>query len=169
MGYTINTLAFSAGAMDSMLQMMMGTTDAALPIVMSPQMDAMFVGFGLCNAVIAALIYPQSFASKETVKFQQTVAAVFMFAFFAVMACMYNTGIMGVSGAAQYGVMNASLAASRSTTSRTCRWLPATRGESASGGSSVGAKLRHSDVTVERLAATARSTHTEAGRRRRRA
>merc|ERR1711865_1067979 len=89
--YTINTLAFSAGAMDSMLQMMMGTTDAALPIVMSPQMDA----------VIAALIYPQSFASKETVKFQQTVAAVFMFAFFAVMACMYNTGIMGVSGAAQ--------------------------------------------------------------------
>jgi len=105
--YTINTLAFSAGAMDSMLQMMMGTTDAALPIVMSPQMDAMFVGFGLCNAVIAALIYPQSFASKETVKFQQTVAAVFMFAFFAVMACMYNTGIMGVSGAAQYGVMNA--------------------------------------------------------------
>merc|ERR1712028_134704 len=59
------TLAFSAGAMDSMLQMMMGTTDEALPIVMSPQMDAMFVGFGLCNAVIAALLYPQSFSSKE--------------------------------------------------------------------------------------------------------
>eukprot|EP00964_Phaeocystis_antarctica_P002275 scaffold1181_cov63-Phaeocystis_antarctica.AAC.3 len=68
--YTINTLAFSAGAMDSMLQMMMGTTDAALPIVMSPQMDAMFVGFGLCNAVIAALITsarsPPNFSSSLT-------------------------------------------------------------------------------------------------------
>ena len=105
--YTFNTLAFSAGAMDSMLQMMMGTTDEALPIVMSPQMDAMFVGFGLCNAVIAALLYPQSFSSKETVKFQQPVAAVFMFGFFIVMGCMFKTGIMGVSGAAQYGVMNA--------------------------------------------------------------
>merc|ERR1712194_875368 len=70
--YTFNTLAFSAGAMDSMLQMMMGTTDEALPIVMSPQMDA-----------------------------------VFMFGFFIVMGCMFKTGIMGVSGAAQYGVMNA--------------------------------------------------------------
>ena len=70
-------------------------------------MDAMFVGFGLCNAVIAALLYPQSFSSKETVKFQQTVAAVFMFGFFIVMGCMFKSGIMGVSGAAQYGVMNA--------------------------------------------------------------
>jgi len=105
--YTFNTLAFSAGVMDSMLQMMMGTTDQALPIVISPQMDAMFVGFGLCNAVIAALLYPQSFSSKETVKFQQTVAAVFMFGFFIVMGCMFKTGVMGVSGAAQYGVMNA--------------------------------------------------------------
>merc|ERR1712194_450267 len=98
-----------------------------LPIVMSPQMDAMFVGFGLCNAVIAALLYPQSFSSKETVKFQQTVAAVFMFGFFIVMGCMFKTGIMGVSGAAQYGVMNAVFGCIASTTSRTCRWLPATR------------------------------------------
>ena len=48
--YTFNTLAFAAGLMDPMLKQMMGTTDEALPIVTSPQMDAMFVGFGLWAA-----------------------------------------------------------------------------------------------------------------------
>merc|ERR1712194_250740 len=93
---------------------MMGTTDEALPIVMSPQMDAMFVGFGLCNAVIAALLYPQSFSSKETVKFQQTVAAV---------SCL-------ASSSSWAACSRPALWASRvlpSKTSRTCRWLPATR------------------------------------------
>ena len=104
--YTFNTLAFSAGLMDSMLKQMMGTTDEALPIVTSPQVDAMFVGFGLCNAVIAALIYPQSFSSTETVKFQQTVAGIFMFGFFGVMYFFFQSGVMGVSGAVQYGIMN---------------------------------------------------------------
>ena len=105
--YTFNTLAFAAGLMDPMLKQMMGTTDEAIPIVTSPQVDAMFVGFGLCNAVIAALLYPQPFSSTETVKFQQTVAAIFMFGFFVVMFCMFKTGVMGVSGAVQYGVMYA--------------------------------------------------------------
>ena len=50
--YTFNTLAFSAGFMDPMLKQMMGTTDEAIPIVTSPQVDAMFVGFGLCNACL---------------------------------------------------------------------------------------------------------------------
>ena len=104
--YPFNTLAFSAGFMDPMLKQMMGTTDEAIPIVTSPQADAMFVGFGLCNAVIAALLYPQPFSSTETVKFQQTVAGIFMFGFFGVMYFFYTSVVMGVVGAVQYGIMN---------------------------------------------------------------
>lgn len=105
--YTFNTLCFALGAMDSVMQMMMGTSDEALPIMKSPQMDAFFFAFTLCNGVIAALLYPQSSMSKETVKFQQTVAAVFMFGFFPCMGFMYHSGAMGTMGIAQYGLMNA--------------------------------------------------------------
>ena len=97
--YTFNTLAFATGMMDSMMVSMMGTTPEALPIAQGPIVKAMFFGFTVCNAVIAALL-----SSGE--KFTQLVAACFFFGFALPMTMMFKSGILGVPGALQYGVMN---------------------------------------------------------------
>ena len=93
------TFAFFAGAMDSMLVPMMGTSEAALPTVSGPICKAMFLGFTICNAAITALLYPSG-------KYEQLVAACFMFGFYIPMFAMYKSGMMGVPGCAQYGIMN---------------------------------------------------------------
>ena len=97
--YTFNTLAFAAGLMDSMLVPMMGTKAEVVDIVTGPILDGVFVGFTLCNGVIAALIYPMG--DKATVKFQQLVTACFMFGFYAVMYFFYSSGMLGIQGIAQ--------------------------------------------------------------------
>lgn len=98
--YTVNTLMFATGMMDSMLVPMMGTSEAALPTVQGPIVKSMFFGFTVCNAAIAALL-----SSGE--KYTQLVAACFMFGFAGPMAAMFKSGMMGVPGLLQYGVMNA--------------------------------------------------------------
>ena len=97
--YTFNTLAFATGIMDSMLVPMMGTKPEVLDIVTGPILDGVFIGFTLCNAVIAALIYPMG--DKATVKFQQLVTACFMFGFYVVMYFFYVSGMLGMMGIGQ--------------------------------------------------------------------
>ena len=97
--YTVNTLMFATGMMDSMMVSMMGTSEAALPIVQGPIVKAMFFGFTVCNAAIAALLSTGD-------KFTQLVAACFMFGFAFPMALMFKSGMMGTPGLLQYGVMN---------------------------------------------------------------
>ena len=97
--YTVNTFMFAVGLMDTMLVPMMGTKEEMVSVVTSPLLDGCFFGFTLCNATIAALIYPMG--STAVVKFQQLVTACFMFGFYIIMYFFYNAGMMGVPGVAQ--------------------------------------------------------------------
>ena len=103
--YTVNTFVFGLGLMDSMLETMLGTPAEMVPEVTKPLMDAMFFGFGVCNVAIAALLYPVS-TDKAVLKFQNLVFFLFMLGFLPVLVLFYNEGMMGVTGAGQYAVMN---------------------------------------------------------------
>ena len=103
--YTVNTFVFGLGLMDSMLETMLGTPAEMVPEVTKPLMDAMFFGFGVCNVAIAALLYPVS-TDKAVLKFQNLVFTLFMLGFLPVLVLFFNEGMMGVTGAGQYAVMN---------------------------------------------------------------
>jgi len=109
--YAFNTLSFGLGLMDAMLVPLMGTPVESLPIVTSSIVDALFTGFFETNIVIGILTYPFSFMNQETIKFQQTMAAVFYFAFLPVMFMMLHAGMMGLMGVGQYVVMNCAFGA----------------------------------------------------------
>ena len=102
--YTVNTLMFGLGLMDSMLGPMMGTPEDKIDIVTSPICDALFCGFAVCNLVIALFVYPAT--TKADIKRQQGIFALYCFGFLPVMFMMLQAGMMGVTGIGQYVVMN---------------------------------------------------------------
>lgn len=114
--YTINTLVFACGAMDSMMQMMMGTSDilgygAAYRVEPTNGRHIRvlcLVQRHYCCTRLPAVLHVEGDGQVPA----DHMAAVFLLGSFACMYFMYSSGVLGVTGIAQYGVMNAASAAS---------------------------------------------------------
>jgi len=104
--YTFNTATFGFSMMDAMLVPLMGVKVEMLPIVTGPVVDAMFLGYSVVNIVVAAFIYPYSFLTQETVKYQQLIGALFFFGFLPIMFLFLKVGLLGMMGVVPYGLMN---------------------------------------------------------------
>ena len=102
--YTVNTLMFGLGLMDSMLVPLLGTPIDKVVIVTDPICDALFCGYAVVNLCVALFVYPRGTSAE--IKTQQQIFALYSFGFLPVMVQMYFAGMMGVMGVGQYVVMN---------------------------------------------------------------
>ena len=100
--FAFNGFSFASGAMDSMIPMMMGTTEEWLPIITGPFGDFCFISNSIANMGIGFLWLELIKTGDLRTAF--TIFMIVLAAWIPLLGFMFVNGIMGVPGVAQYAL-----------------------------------------------------------------